>query len=303
LTGYVFHGKKWSLPLCAVLLALVLAIKPARFIPYARHVNYRGQKEFIVKNISENSYDRIVTDEVQGRLIRYYRGFRNIKPEVFTWQEAAFFADTIPFKTALLTNEYTSYLSGDQPGESPFFSTNPGMIAEPVVADPVLKMALFETGQWKSPRMLAAFANDFENPCLCWSPGDGKNDSTRAAGGFISNRTGEFSATFRFPADSLDLSTYDNLLITCRFQCMAMEKTDAVTVISAGGNQGNDLWEAYPVFPQIKSFGSWSTIIVHQIIPVKRIKAGSLIGIYVWNRSRNDIFIDDWEITFEGCKK
>lgn len=300
ITGIFFQNRKHFLPVCVVLLVVGLAIKPGRFISYARHINYAGQKEFVEENIIRQPFDRVITDEVQQRLLRYYSGFGEQGPELLTWQEAETLPDTDAVRTALLKNNYTEYLSGTPPQKLPFFAFRPEMVAQPVAADSALGMSVWMTHRWKKPRLLASFTNDFEAPQPFWSGGDGNIDSTLSVSGRFSSHPAEFSATLRIPSDSLQLSTFSHLLVSCRLQCLAMEKTDALVVVSVSENQGEELWEGTPVFPQIKSFAAWCPVTVRTILDTHKIKAGAAVVIYLWNPSHNAIYTDDWEITFSG---
>jgi hypothetical protein len=298
---FVFMHRKISLfPAGMVVLAIFLAIKPFLFVPYARSVHYEKQKDFVLSHIPENSCARLVTDEVQGRLLEYYKGFRKARPEVFTWKEAELFAESIAGKTALLTNGYTSYLSGEAPGTLPYFASNPGIMATPVFADPGLKMALYKTSEWKVPKLISVFRNGFEKDEPFWVPGNGRTDSVNVFSGFSSNLSGEYSATFRIPSDSLSFTGFNQIFVSVRFYCKVTDNTDAAIVISVENDTENLVWEANPLFPQIKIFGNWNEISLHQAIPKEKLIPGSRISVYIWNRSGDKIFTDDWEIVFKG---
>ncbi len=298
---YAFMHRKISFfPAGIAVMAIFLAIKPFLFVPYARSVHYGKQKDFILSHIPENSCDRLVTDEVQGRLFEYYSGFRKSRPEVFTWKEAELFTGALSGKTALLTNGYTSYLSGEQPGTLPYFASNPGILATPVVADTVLKMALYKTTEWKIPKLISIFGNGFEKDEPFWAPGDGQLDSLDVYSGYTSNLSGEYSATFRIPTDSLSFSEFKQVLVSVRFYCMITDETDAAIVISVDNDTENLVWEAHPLFPQIKAFGNWNEISLHQVIPKDKTLPGSRFSAYIWNRSGDKIYTDDWEIVFKG---
>jgi hypothetical protein len=294
------HRKISFFPAGMAVMVILLAIKPFLFVPYARSVHYGKQKDFILSHIPENSCERLITDEVQGRLFEYYRAFRKTRPEVYNWKEAELFAESLAGKTALLTNGYTSYLSGEQPGTLPYFASNPGIMATMVFADPGLKMALYKTSEWKVPKLISVFLNGFERDEPFWARGDGRLDSVNVFSGYSSNLSGEYSATFRIPSDSLSFSGFNEILISIRFYCKITDKTDAAIVISVDNDTGNLVWEAYPLFPQIKVFGNWNEISLHQAIPKEKLIPGSRISVYIWNRSGDKIFTDDWEIVFKG---
>lgn len=298
LAGLFFQDKRDFLPVCAVLLVVGLAVKPARFIPYSRHINYAGQKEFVRKNIVGQPFDRVITDEVQQRLLRYYSGFGEQGPELLTWQEAETLPDTDSVCTALLKNNYTEYLSGTPPQKLPFFAFRPEMVATPVVTDSALGLSVWMTTRWKNPRLIASFENDFETPNPFWSAGNGSIDSTLSVNGRFSSQPAEFSATLQIPSDSLQLSAFSHLLVSCQLQCLVMEKTDALVVVSVSENQEENLWDGTPVFPQIKSFAAWCPVTARTILDTHKIKAGAVVVIYLWNPSHNAIYTDDWKITF-----
>jgi hypothetical protein len=71
-------------------------------------------------------------------------------------------------------------------------------------------------------------------------------------------------------------------------------------VISIDNDAGNLVWESFPLFPQIKAFGKWSEPNIHQVIKTDKPLTGSRFSVYIWNRSLDHIYTDDWEITIEG---
>ncbi len=298
---FVFMHRKISFfPAGMAAMAIFLAIKPFLYVPYARSVHYEKQKDFVLSHVPENSCERLVTDEVQGRLFEYYNGFRKTRPEVLTWKEAELFTDSLTGKTALLTNRYTSYLSGEQPGTLPYFASNPGILASLVIEDPGLKMALYKTSKWTVARLISIFRNGFEKDEPFWTPGDGRLETQNVYSGFSSNLSGEYSATFRIPADSLSFLRFRLIQVSIRFYCMISDKTDAAIVISVDNDNGNLIWEANPLFPLIKAFGTWNEISLHQLITKDKLFGGSRVSVYIWNRSGDKIYTDDWEIVFSG---
>ncbi len=302
LAGLFAGRSRRTLPAALVLLALILAIKPARFAAYAREVNYPGQKRFLTTNVLEQKFDLIVTDDVQKRLIRYYAGFGEKSPAVANWEEAQALPEKGKAAIALVTNTYTQYLSGDQPGEQPYYATRPELAARPVVRDSLLGMSVFIAREWRPPVVMAAFSNGFEEPAALWTLADGRSDSTFAANGRRSNLPGEYSATFRISSDSLGIPLPERLLISCRLRFMTGSRTNASLVFSVGQNEGDDLWEAYPLFPQVKAFGSWSALSFHAVLDGTRIRPGSQISVYAWNPARDPIRTDDWEIVISALR-
>ena len=62
--------------LFAILLFVALLFQPADMLIYARNVNYRKQKEIVLRElIGKNQSCVVITDEVQKRLGNYYSGF------------------------------------------------------------------------------------------------------------------------------------------------------------------------------------------------------------------------------------
>jgi hypothetical protein len=174
------------------------------------------------------------------------------------------------------------------------------LIATKTAEDPDLKMSVSVTRAWKNPRKLAGFSHGFESDNPRWSWADSKADTTTTAGGTFSDHPGEFSSTFRVPADSLGLPGFDHLLVSCRLQFLTTKETTASLVVSLDNNQGDDLWESMPLFPMVRSFGTWSPVSFHTVVDINRIRPGSRFSIYIWNNSRDEIYDDDWEITFSA---
>jgi len=286
---------KWF-PTALLLLILLLAVKPLHYLPYAQKVGYGDQKAFIHRHLLNGAFDRIFTDEVQKRLIRFYKGFSQAPPEVFNWEEALKLPDNDTVRIALMTNRHTAYLSGGEPGKDPWMATRPELTAAKVVEEEALGLTLYARQGWINPRLKAAFHYDFEKEHPLWSGGRVGTPEEGAASGTRCDIPDEYSATFRIATDTLKLTPGCHLLVTCRFQFRTPEKTEAVVVISAPSTDEKELWEGIPLFPQVRAFGTWSPMVFHTLLETNLISPGSEISLYIWNLKKEMIHIDDWEI-------
>jgi hypothetical protein len=285
------------LPVMVLLLVALMAIKPIRYISYARKVNYAGQKAFVRDHLLNGPYDRVYTDEVQRRILRYYQGFREESPEVYNWEEALGLPDHDTVRVALLINRHTSYLSGGEPGKDPWMATRPELVAAKVAEDETAGIVLFARRGWTHPRIKATCHHGFEKEHPQWSGGRVVTPEVGAASGMYCDAPEEYSATFRIAADSLQLTPGGHLLVTCRLQFNTPARTEAVLVISAPSTGEKELWEGIPLFPQVRAFGTWQPVVVHTLLETDLILPGSEVSVYLWNLKKETIYADDWEIT------
>lgn len=294
------HCNFWHhalLPVMVLLLIALMAIKPIRYISYARKVNYAGQKAFVREHLLNGPYDRVYTDEVQRRILRYYQGFREESPEVFNWEEALGLPDHDTVGIAILINRHTSYLSGGEPGKDPWMATRPELVATKVAEDETAGLALYARRGWVHPRIKATCHHGFEEEHPQWSGGRVVTPEVGAASGMYCDAPEEYSATFRIAADSLQLTPGGHLLVTCRLQFNTPARTEAVVVISAPSTGEKELWEGIPLFPQVRAFGTWRPVVVHTLLESDLILPGSEVSVYLWNLKKETIYADDWEIT------
>ena len=288
-----------ALPLAILLLIAILAVKPLRYAEYARQVDYAGQKEFVMKHILKGNFVRVITDDVQKRLIRYYQGFRETHPEPLNWEEATLLPDNDTTRTALLINGHTAFLSGERPGRNPWFATHPEQMAVKIAENEKPLMTLYSAPRWHNPRIVASFRHDYEKEEFPWNGGrviTAEAEGAPAYGGNHYDHPEEFSATFRIPVDSLDISAGEILLVTCRLQLFTRDRTEASVVVSAPGKEGKELWQGFSLFPQVRAFNVWSPVTVHALLETGEMAPEAELAVYLWNLKRDDIYIDDWEV-------
>ena len=288
-----------ALPLAILLLIAILAVKPLRYAEYARQVDYAGQKEFVMKHILKGNFVRVITDDVQKRLIRYYQGFRETHPEPLNWEEATLLPDNDTTRTALLINGHTAFLSGERPGRNPWFATHPEQMAVKIAENEKPLMTLYSAPRWHNPRIVASFRHDYEKEEFPWNGGrviTAEAEGAPAYGGNHYDHPEEYSATFRIPVDSLDISAGEILLVTCRLQLFTRDRTEASVVVSAPGKEGKELWQGFSLFPQVRAFNVWSPVTVHALLETGEMAPEAELAVYLWNLKRDDIYIDDWEV-------
>jgi len=288
-----------ALPLAILLLIAILAVKPLRYAEYACQVDYAGQKEFVMKHILKGNFVRVITDDVQKRLIRYYQGFRETHPEPLNWEEATLLPDNDTTRTALLINGHTAFLSGERPGRNPWFATHPEQMAVKIAENEKPLMTLYSAPRWHNPRIVASFRHDYEKEEFPWNGGrviTAEAEGAPAYGGNHYDHPEEYSATFRIPVDSLDISAGEILLVTCRLQLFTRDRTEASVVVSAPGKEGKELWQGFSLFPQVRAFNVWSPVTVHALLETGEMAPEAELAVYLWNLKRDDIYIDDWEV-------
>jgi hypothetical protein len=142
---------------------------------------------------------------------------------------------------------------------------------------------------------------NFEGPVPeGWNQNAAARTDSIAYGGFFSEVAPEFSATFQQEMDSINLAEFDLLAIDAAVQGLSQDVTSAALVVSITAGDSTIFWRGNPLNKPMKAYGFWWTISMRDEIPVTAIPSGAKLSVYVWNKDRDVLFLDDFEVRLSG---
>ncbi len=288
-----------------ILFVAVMALMPATMIDYAQKVKYKKQKE-IFETYILNSADSctVITNDVQKNLGNYYNKFRDDGVIRFlNYKE--FNDDTADHrKKILFMNGYTRNLSGMGFEDLPYYARNISENNELIYRDEELKIEIYEMNEILIPkhsfRKLMYSKNTFEEQIINWSQNDSDISTERKYAGTKSIRLGEYSSSFEYELDSLDLDSVSQLSVMCSVYCCFFDKTNAKLVVSVENQDGAYIWYGLEINKFIKAYSNWWPVQHEVTVNKKDIKKDSWIKVYLWNMEKQKAFVDDFEITIAG---
>ncbi len=108
----------------------------------------------------------------------------------------------------------------------------------------------------------------------------------------------EYSVTYEKKFS--DITNYWNIrIINCSIKLFTNENLkDILAILSIDGYNGKNIdWQSQPI---IGTKGKWKEINFSFTISDDKIKDNNVLKIYIWNKSKNNFFIDDLKISFWG---
>jgi len=143
--------------------------------------------------------------------------------------------------------------------------------------------------------LLTSF-NDFESKVPFWRQNERGLSREIKYAGALSNRITEFSSTFDYPLDSIQIEDRKDLLIQCTLNCFAVDETNARIVISLEDASGTSFWKALDVNSYLKAYSNWWPVNFDVTIPRKELDSSTRLKIYVWKTDQVDVYIDNFQI-------
>ena len=288
-----------------ILFFLVLIIKPATMVEYAQTIKYRKQKEIIKEYIINRSDSCIViTNDVQKNLGFYYNEFSTSDRILFiNYRE--FENDTLENRRKILfLNWYTRYLSNLDFVDLPYYARNISSKNNLIYRNDELNIEIYELNEILIPEQsfhkLLYTKNGFEEQMRYWNtPVDNISTGIKYNGKF-SNEVSEFSATFEYNLDSLDVNEMNQLSVLCRLYCYFDDKTNAKLVVSVENQEGAYIWQGLEINKFLKAYSNWWPVQYEVGFNTDEIKPGSRLKVYLWNPDKQKAYVDDFEISITG---
>lgn len=287
--------------LFVLLFVFALLVQPVNMIRYAGKVDYRMQKEIVMKElIRKNTECVVITDEVQKRLGNYYSGFSSkAKCRFINYAEADTFHFQKTVKKMLLNNWYTRYLSGMDDQDLPYYAS---LAENPVFRDEKLNLSIYELNDIKRREKVFSTVNDFESPEPCWNETLNKS-SELACSGVYSEKLGEFSANCSLSLDSLLPDCAPQIVVSPKLKIFAINSSECNLVISLDSGEKQYFWKGYDLNKYVKSKAGWWSASLSEIIERSEIQKNSTMKVYIWNNKKNEIYIDDFKVEVFAISK
>lgn len=297
---YIFTPKlKWIKQLTFITIILTLSIKPLFLINYGNQLNYRGQRSIFEKVIlSQKANTLIISDDVQKRLGEYYTLGKNYDHLEFVNYDEYLYDSTDNRQIILYKNWYTNYLTGAKERDLPYYARSISPKNDLLYEDKSLNIKIYRLNQIIIPEINGKIhyqiINGFEKANNYWN--QSKKDETIKFEGNYSNLFKEYSASFTYPLDSIDMDPNSKLFIQCKLQINYPDKAETLLVVSVENNGKSLFWSGKPITNFIKAYTKWWPAKHTYIIDKKDIKNNSILKIYIWNKDKKQANIDNFEI-------
>ena len=293
--------------LFVVLFIAILLIEPISMVDYAHKINYKKQKEIFTEYVIKSTDSVVViTNDVQKRLGNYFNSFKNNNITILNYDEYEYDPGDSRRKILFL-NWYTRYLSGKDYNDLPNYAKNISTNNNLLLQNKKLNLEIYEMNDFSIPdktgKLLLHSLNDFEDKTNYWNQRNEDISNEIKYEGSASNKVTEYSATFEYFTDSLDLENLNQLFISCKVYCNFQDKTNSKFVISVENKDGAYIYDGVDINKYIKSYSNWWPV-KHEIILMKSdIKEKSKIKVYLWNVDKQKGYIDNFQVEIFGSYK
>jgi hypothetical protein len=115
-----------------------------------------------------------------------------------------------------------------------------------------------------------------------------------------SSKTGEgndFSITLEYPLKAIP----DSLINTLNVEFRMLQNTlnhNAKLVLQASGNDFRHYWKGFDIKNSFKEINTWTKYNFNIVVP-DSIKQADLVKVYIYNPSKEKVYIDDFQISFD----
>lgn len=302
LVWYAFKSHRNIATIFAILLPLVLLVNPVKMAGYSHNVNFKKQEQIVREELLEKQMPCIlITDDVQRNIAKYLSGFNDqFSNRIFSYSEFNL-NDTVSGEPVfLLKNWYTGYLSNLNEQSLPYYAQMTES-QEKVFEDSALHIQIYKLIDFRQPKILLKSINDFESNKLHWS--NYEADEKHVYSGSYSSSVKKYSSTFNIPIDSLNPDASAQLIINSSFQFNQIESADPQFVISFDTDHGNAYWKGISFKKQIKSYGNWMPVSIHEIVELKDIDPNSTLKIYILNNDKKEMYLEDFSVELSQLPK
>jgi hypothetical protein len=308
LLGYTFikpnntHQKLFS-----AVLIVILSLSPFAMINYAQKIQYRQQRSIIKENLLNNNEDCIiVTNQVQKNISEYYTGFgKKNNIEIFTYDEYQN-DSTRDSKIFLLKNWYTRYLSNTSEKDLSLYARTVSSNNRLVYSNSDLNIEIWQMHNFSKPELtkttLLKSTNGFETDETYWTKQNENISGEIKYEGEYALRTGQYSATFVYPADSINLEAFRYLIIHADVMCNLFDTSDASLIISVDNEKGSYMWESLGINKYIKTYSKWWSVKYEEKINLSGIKENAVIKVYIWKNDNATLYIDNFNVKIIGVE-
>jgi hypothetical protein len=283
-------------------LIVALLLNPVKMARYARKVNFTRQEEIVRQEVlSRQDSCLVITDQVQKNVAEYLSGFDPNSPcKFYTYDEFQPEDNRQDIPIFLLRNWYTNYLSNTAEHELPYFAKmtkNQQLIFE----DRDLNIQIFQLSDFRRPEKLLQTNNNFELEIPDWSTVE--RSTKEVYTGSYSASVEEYSSTFSISLSRFYLDQTDQLLVNASFRMNLMDAADPQLIVTIEKDDKKEFWKGLPVKKQIKSYGNWLPVSVNQIIDMEDISSDATLILYLWNKEKAELYLDDFNVELFVIKR
>ena len=293
-----FKSNQIKAALFSLLLIGSFLIKPLEMVSNARKNKYPKQVKLIKEQLIEKEDKAVIlTDHVQARIGNYLSGFSEKVRFIPYAKVNQAIGENHKF---LLINPYTEFFSLLTTDDYPFFVkhafSEDSIIFESQSPDlKVFRLNRIVAPSFNGELLLESFNKDFKPKKPYW---DQKENSVQvdSSSGNSYYKVGEYSATFRYPLDSLKPDSAKNLYFQAELKTKFFDSTEAVLVFDIKSGDDSYFWKGFAVQKFQKTTNHWWTVKFDESIAYSAIKPNSVLSIYLWNVDQKETYIDDFKI-------
>jgi hypothetical protein len=186
----------------------------------------------------------------------------------------------------------------------PYFAKNISTNNKLQYQNTELNIAIYEMVDFSIPVLsgilLLHSMNNFESKTVYWNQNNEDISIETKYEGTSSIQVLEFSSTFEYFIDSLDLENINQIFISCNAYCNFQERTNSKLVISVENDKGAYIWDGIEINKYINAYSNWWPV-KHEVSVMKSdIKENSKIKIYLWNMDKQKAYIDNFQVEIFG---
>jgi len=290
-----------------LLFILVQAIIPLKMIMYAHNVKYGTQKKLVFDHfINKDLNCYVITNDVQKRLGEYYNKFEK-NPGCIFLSYNSFNPDSLESRDKyILRNWYTEYLSGLDHNDLPVYAKSIQPADNMIYNNTEMKFSIIKINKLVIPGFktneIVHSLNGFEKHENYWTLDNADITDKFKYEGEHSLIVHEYSSTFVYSTDSLNLEDYDEIIIESKVFCFTNDRTSSKLVISLESKEGSYIWQSADINKYIKAYSNWWPVKFELCLPAKDIKENSSIKVFVWNNNKENIYLDNFDVKINKVK-
>lgn len=285
----------------SAILLISLFIDPIITIKNNNQYGYVERRNILMDSVINNSkIQTIISDEVQTRMLRYYADFSNNG----RYQSFDEFNPANSYsKKLLILNYHTIALSGMSKSDFPFYANYVIDTQKPKYDS--LGIKIYEADLLKNiiqqTDTLCFSINNFDSAVpKYWNKNQQLSEKTRYRGK-RSNKVGKYSATFKYPLDSLICAGYDTVMVQVSAFCNCYSNTNCLAVISLENQTNNFLWSSSTITNNLRAYSHWYKFDFEKEIHLKELPSDAMLMVYFYKTDYSKLFIDDFGVTI--CTK
>ncbi len=281
--------------------AFVLSFAFRKDIKHARNITYARQKQLctaFLDTISSPAY--IIADPVQQRWNRYFMAYQlpkniqllSLKPDSTKIDSS--------YNFYIINNPYTQSLSGLSKADMPYYFYLQHTKSQNLVDSKQPPLRIAKVGNILNPQkkvLIGTFRQDYESDFNLW-----KNPvlirKEKAYAGMLCEEVIEYSSTLELALDSLP--QFSNYAFHFTAMVNSPQVTSAGYVLSIVHGGKNIFWQQYGLNAKLKTYGSYWPYEGEQILSIADIPEGSTLKLYIWNKSKDPLFVDNLSLSIYG---